>query len=458
MIDVTADDQGIQATFKIAGTIAGDDSLLEAAEGLRDGFSVGVVVDDYDTKKGVMKVKASKLIEVSLVADPAIDSARVSEIAASENQNSEATAEEQTKNQEEKVSHTTSEAPIATEAVEAAKSEPVAIKAAQPVAYTKPRSPINSQARYLEHLVKASLGNGDSAQYVALAKDEARKVLTAADDSFTTNPAFKPIQYVATVIDTSIGSRAAIDAIGTRALPASGMQVSIPKITTSGSVAETAEAGAPSETGIVSSYVDLTVKKYAGLQRYSVEILDRAAPSFFDAMLENMRRAYAGATEAAVIAALTSGGTQATATAASVDGIVSFVGTEAPAAYLATGELATRYIAGTGQWGLLISAQDSTKRPIFSAANPQNAAGSASSQSLRGNVMGLDLYVSNKAVATNIDESAFIVVPSAVAIYESPTLQLTTGLPVSGELELCLYGYLACGVSVAGGVRRFNLT
>lgn len=457
MIDITADDKGIEATFKIAGTIAGDDSLLEAAEGLRDGFSVGVIVDDWDSSKGVMRVKASKLVEVSLVADPAIDSARVAEVAASENQNSEATAEDQTK-QEEKVSDTNSEAPIATEAVEAAKSEPVAIQATQPVAYTKPRSPITSQARFLEHSIKASMGNMDSAQYVAHAKSEAAKLITAADDSFTTNPAFKPIQYVSTVVDTSIGSRAAIDAIGSRRLPNAGMQVSVPKITTNGSVASTSEGGAPSETGIVSSYVDLTVAKYAGLQRYSVEILDRADPSFYDAMLENMRRAYAGATEAAVIAALTSGGTAATATAATLDGIVSYVSTEAPAAYLATGELATRYIAGTGQWGLLIGAQDSSKRPVFSAANPQNAAGTAGTQSLRGNVMGLDLYVSNKAVATNIDESAFIVVPSAVAIYETPTLQLSTNVITSGEIETMLYGYLACGVLVAGGVRRFNLT
>ena len=457
MIDVTADDNGIQATFKIAGTIAGDDALLEAAEGLRDGFSVGVVVDDWDASKGVMKVKASKLMEVSLVSDPAINTARVSDIAASEQENSEATAEDQTK-QEEKVSDTNSEAPIATEAVEAAKSEPVAISAAQPVAYTKPRSPINSQARFLEHSIKASMGDSESAQDVALAKDEAKRMLTFADDSFTTNPAFKPIQYVSTVVDTSIGSRAAIDAIGTRRLPNAGMQVSVPKITTSGSVAETAEAAGPSETGIVSSYVDLTVKKYAGLLRYSVELIDRADPSFFEAMLENMRRAYAGASEAAVIAALTAGGTQATSQATTVDGLVAYVKTEAPAAYLATGELATRYIAGTSQWGLLIGAQDTTGRPIFSAANPQNAAGSASSQSLRGNVLGLDLYVSNKAVATNIDESAFIVVPSSVAIYESPRLQLSANATATGEISTMLYGYLAAGVLVAGGVRRFNLT
>ena len=60
LMDITADDAGIEATFKIAGTIAGDDSLLEAAEGLRDGFSVGVMVDDWKNKDGVMSISAAK--------------------------------------------------------------------------------------------------------------------------------------------------------------------------------------------------------------------------------------------------------------------------------------------------------------------------------------------------------------------------------------------------------------
>ena len=137
-----------------------------------------------------------------------------------------------------------------------------------------------------------SVGDGTEV-YVKAADAQAARALTAADDSFTTNPAFKPVQYVSTVVDTSIGSRPAIDALGgSRPLAAAGMTIAIPKITTNGTVAETAEGGAPSETGIVSSYVEATVKKYAGMQRYSVELLERSDPSFFQAMLENMTRAY----------------------------------------------------------------------------------------------------------------------------------------------------------------------
>jgi phage head maturation protease len=444
---------GISMAFKIAPTGAGNDALVEASEGLRPAFSIEANVGEYVIEKGVMVVSSAKLEAVAHVTNPAFKDAQISQVAACDpdDQTTEAEIPAEENPQENTVEETT--APVADEVTAAA-----VVHAAAPVAYTKPRSPIKTQAHFLEHSIKAQRGNHESAEWIAHAKAEDAKHVNAADDSFTTNPAFKPIQYVSQVVDTQIGARGAIDAIGTRALPNAGMTVSIPKITTSGSVAETAEGVAPSETGIVSAYVDATVKAYKGLQRYSVELFDRADPSFYAAMLDNMRRVYAQATEAAVIAELTSGGTQATATAADVDGIVSFVKTETPAAYLATGELATRYIAGTSQWGLLIGAQDSSKRPIFSASQPQNAAGAVGTQSLRGNVMGLDLYVSNKAVSTNIDESAFIVVPSSVAIYESPVLQLSTNVVTTGEIETMLYGYMAVKTITAGGVRRFNLT
>ena len=446
-------EDGIYAQFKISSSMQGSDALILASEGLIDGLSVGVEVTGSKQTKDYLMVTAATLKEVSLVETPAFANANVTKVAASEN---EADSTNQPTTESEAIVENTTE-PTAAPVVEVAP-----VEAARPTIsasfYTEPRSPIKSQAQFLEHSIKAQLGNNDSKQWVLHAEAQAAKALTAADDSFTTNPAFSPVSYVSTVVDTLIGSRPAIDAIGSRAISASGMTISVPKITTSGTVAETAEGGAPSETGIVSSYVNLTVKKYSGLQRYSLEVLERSDPSFFQAMLDNMTRAYNKATDAAVIAALTAGGTQAATTAATSAGIISFVSTEAPAAYLATGELATKYIAGTSQWSLLLGATDSTGRPIYNAANPMNNAGSSVPTSLRGNVLGLDLYVDPNAVATTIDESAFIVVPSAVSIYESPVLRLSTNIPTSGEIETSLYGYMAVGVLVAGGVRRFNLT
>lgn len=445
---------GVAMAFKIANTNAGNDALIEASEGLRPAFSVEANIGDYTIEKGVMIVDTAKIEAVAHVTNPAYKTAQITDVAAVE-------IDTQTTGADQPIPENPQELQVENEetvtpAVDVAAT--AVLSFAAPVAYTQPRSPIKTQANFLEHSIKAQRGNMDSAGYIAHAKAQDAKLLTAADDSFTTNPAFKPVQFVSQVVDTQIGSRGAIDAIGTRALPNAGMTVSIPKITTSGSVAETAEGAAPSETGIVSAYVDATVKAYKGLQRYSVELFDRADPSFYTAMLDNMRRVYAQATEAAVIAELTAGGTLATTQATTSDGIIAYVSTEAPAAYLATGELATAYIAGTSQWSLLLGAKDSGGRPIYNAYNPQNNAGVVGPQALRGNVLGLDLYVSNKAVSTNIDASAFIVVPSAVAIYESPVLQLSTNVVTTGEIETMLYGYLAVKTITAGGVRIYNMT
>jgi len=433
---------GISMAFKIAPTNAGNDALVEAAEGLRPAFSIEAKVNEYTIEKGVMVVASANLEAVAHVTNPAFKDAQILEVAATEETPETTEAEIPAEDEPQEITVDEVTTPVADEVTAAA-----VVHAAAPVAYAKPRSPINSQATYLEHSIKAKMGSHDSAQYVM-----------AADDSFTTNPAFTPVQYVNQVIDTTIGSRPAIDAIGSRAITASGMVISHPKITTAGTVADTDEGAAPSETGIVSSYVNIDVNKFAGMQRYSVEILERSSPDFFQVMVDNMTRAYNKATDAAVIAALTAGGTAAATTAATSAGIISYVSTEAPAAYSATGELATAYIAGTGQWSLLMGAVDSTGRPIYNAYNPMNNAGVAGPQSLRGNVLGLDLYVDANAVATNIDESAFIVVPSSVAIYESPILRMSTNVVTSGEIETMLYGYLAVKVLVAGGVRRFNLT
>jgi HK97 family phage major capsid protein len=340
---------------------------------------------------------------------------------------------------------TVTEAPA--ETVEASKV--VQAEASRPLYFTSPRSPIISGGSYLEHTIKAGLGNEDSRQYVK-----------AADDSFTTNPAFSPVSYVRDVATNTNAMRPVIDACGgARPLSSYGMTVSIPKITANSTAATVAEGGDPTgTTAITSSYVNATVIKKMGFQRYSVELLDRSDPSFYEIMLTNLRDAYAQATDQYVIAQITAGGTQATATAADSAGLISFVSTESPAAYNATKRTAKSFVSGTSIWSTLLGAVDTTGRPIYNAGNPMNNAGSAVPTSIRGNVLGLDYYVDPNMVATSIDESAFIIEPNSIEIFESPALTLATNVPTTGEIEISLYGYIAAQAVFAGGLRRFNLT
>ena len=441
-------DEGIDATFSIGNTTAGNDSLVEASSGLRDGFSVGVIAEKYKNIDGVLTISASSLKEVSLVTDPAIASAKVA-VAASENSDPESLESEETNptnegENEVEITPTVPDAPA--ETVEAAK---VVNLGSAPLAFTKPRSPIITPGNYLEHTIRAGLGNEDSRQYVK-----------AADDSFTTNPGMSPVSYLRDVATNTNADRPVIEACGgTRPLNSYGMTVSIPKITANSTAATVAEGGDPTgTTAITSAYINATVIKKAGFQRYSVELLDRSDPSFYDIMLQNLRDAYAQATDAYVIAQITAGGTAATAQDADSAGIIGFVSTESPAAYTATKRTAKSFVSGTSIWSLLMSATDTTGRPIYNAGNPMNNAGSAIPTSIRGNVLGLDYYVDPNMVSTSIDESAFIIEPRSIEIFESPALQLATNVPTTGEIEIMLYGYIAAQATFAGGLRRFNLT
>jgi HK97 family phage prohead protease len=446
-------DNGLGFSAVFAKSKQADDVVELIQLGAYDSVSVGAVPEKFKyDKNGVMVVSSASLIELSVVTTPAFEDAKIEKIAASETdpEVDEDANETQpdTNPEEEPMSEPTPET------VEATSTVPTALF------YSAPRSPIKTNADYLHHSVQAALNpQSESRLWVAAADEAKAKFIQAADDSFTTNPAFSPVAYERNVVQVNIGSRPVIDACGgTRAIPAAGMTISIPKITTNGTVATTAEGAGPSETGIVSSYVNGTVVKLAGLQRWSVELQERSDPSFAQIMLDNMTRSYRKATEVATIAAITAGGTQATATAATAAGIQSFVSTESAAAYLATGDVVSAYTAGVSQWSLMQNAVDGSNRPLFNAGQPQNSAGSTDATTLFGNVLGVPLYVSSNMVSTSIDESAFLIVPSAIEIFESSQLMLSVNVPSSGEIEAMIYGYFCPIVTIAGGLRRFNLT
>jgi HK97 family phage prohead protease len=448
LIDITANDQGLEGTFKLAKTFAADDALEEAATGLRDGFSVGVMVDAWDNKDGAMVISKSSLQEVSLVSDPAIASAKVESVVATNTlENSEATAEDQT-TQEDKVSDITSEAPIATEAVEAAKSEPVAVVAAQSVAYTKPRSPIINKATYLEHSVRAALGNDESRQYVMAA------------DTTSNNSGLIPTPQSAEVINgIANADRGSIDAISRGVLPASGMTFEIPKITTAPTVAEEAEAATIDSTDMASSFVTVNVKKFAGGQTFSVELLDRSSPAFFDELVRQMEFAYAKETDKFVANGIISSGLIATtAQDNTAAGLLAYAAQAAQLVYSNSLGFARNIVVSPEQWGNIMGYNDSG-RPIYNASNPQNAGGAVGPQSLRGNVAGLDLYVSRSLSAltyTTGDGSMFVINPESYTWYESPRLQLRSDITATGQVSVAYYGYGALATKIANGSVHFN--
>jgi len=449
--NVTAN--GIEATFKIANTMAGEDALVEATEGLRDGFSVGAQINEWTNNKGVMQITSATLDEVSLVTDPAIDSARVSEVAASENEEKKdsdlATADSENPTEGDQVSDTTAPAPAVEEAVEAAKVEAAAPK---PAFYTAPRLEF-TKAKYLENSVRAKLGD-----------DAARQYVMAADDTTSNNAGLIPTRQLTEVINPlSNADRSTIDAISRGVLPDAGMSFEIPKITAVPTVEDENEGDAIVETGMTNSFLTVNVNKYAGGQTFSVELLDRSNPVFFDELVRQMEYAYALATDKFVATTIIASGQLAPTTQANTaTGLLGFVAEAAAEVYADSLGFARNLIVTPEQWSKIMSYNDSG-RPIYTASQPQNAGGAVSPQSLRGNVAGLDLYVSralgiNQSAAPTGDGTMIVINPDSYTWYESSRFRLQTNVALNGQIEVAYYGYGALAVKVANGSCHFNLT
>jgi len=443
-------------SFKISNSSKGTDYLTLAAEDLVSGLSVGVEVIASLPKDGYLLVTSAKMVEVSLVESPAFENAVVTKVAASEVEAGNSTS---TTTITTTVTTTETESEdVMTTAPEPTTPEPVVeapvVDASRPVSVPynvldsqRVRHGIDSPGQLLKHKILAAQGN-----------EESKLWITAADDFSSAGLGFTPTQYLKSIVSTQGNfGRPAMECVDKQTLPASGMTINRPKFTTYPAVTVEAEGGAVQNTDAVSEYLTSSVSKYSGMQTISIELLERSDPGFFDAITRELQNNYDKVTDAAVITALTAGGTQATAVAATSAGIISYISQAAPAAYLASSYFAKNYLCGSSQWSLLLGATDSTGRPIYNAGNPMNSGGNAAATSSRGTVLDLNLFVDRNCVSTTIDESAFIIAPEAFTVFESPTAYMSVNVVSNLQVQVAIYGYMATMVNVAGGIQRFNI-
>ena len=453
------DDDGVYASFKISASSKGNDAITLMQEQLMDGLSVGVEVTASQPEKDYLLVTAAVLREVSLVETAAFQSAAVQKIAASESDTVEV-PNQPTDNESEAAVTTAPETPNEDKTEEAAAPS---VEAARPIIRPSVlnsqsvRSPIINMGSYTEHKIKAALGNDDSKLYV-----------TAADDTMANNPAFNPTQYLSEFPTNTRFGTPSIDACSRGTLPASGMTINVPSLVTSAggqsgvapTVTVEAEAGALSATGMVTEYLSGTISKYSGMNTISIELLERSDPNFYSELTAQLQNAYLKTLDTTVNAALITAGTLATtAQPATSVGIIGYASEAARLVYEATGYFANNYIANGSQWQLLMGAVDSQNRPVYSASQPMNAGGLVQPGSIRGNVLGLDLYVDkNFAVTTTIDDSAVILAPEAFTVYQSPQAYMSVNVVSNLQVQVAIYGYMATIAKMPKGIIRYNFT
>jgi HK97 family phage prohead protease len=479
MQSITSAKDGLYASFKVSASSRGSDAILLAQEQLMDGLSVGVEVTASKPQKDYLLVTAATLREVSLVESAAFSSAAVQKISAQEGDmpldaaettSTKITTTNTVINTTTTETETESEAAVTTapdqnapEAVDATEQAAPTVEAARKIILPsalnsqRVRTPIVNMGAYTEHKIKAALGNEDSKLYI-----------TAADDDFSTNPAFSPTQYLSEFPTNTRFGTPSIDACSRGVLPASGMTINVPSLVTSAGgksgvapvVTVEAEGGAVANTGMVTEYLSGTVNKYSGMNTISIELLERSDPNFYSELTAQLQNAYLKTLDTTVNAALITAGTVATtAQAATSAGIIGYASEAARLVYEATGYYAQNYVANGSQWQLLMSASDTTGRPIYSASQPMNAGGLTQPGSIRGNVLGLDLYVDkNFAATTTVDDSAIILAPEAFTVYQSPQAYMSVNVVSNLQVQVAIYGYMATIAKMPKGIIRYNFT
>jgi len=444
-IAMNVNDKEMTATFKIANTTAGTDALVEAMDGLRDGFSIELAVDNYEMQKdGTMKVLNGQLTAVALVTEPAVRSARVSEVAASEDSETHEVAEITNPNEGDKVDNTTENTAPAVEPVEAPAE---AVQASRPAYYTAPRSPIVNKVSYLEHYLKATM----------LHDEDSRQYIKAADNTTGTAPGMVPTPQSTQVVNALANAdRGMIDALSRETLVGEGMTFEIPRVTAVPTVANVAENAAVTESSLSATFLSVPVQSFKGRAISTVELIDRSRPEYLTALLQNLEFAYAKVTDEFAVGTIAGAGQQTGVNANSSTGFLAYTSQAAGAVYSSSLGFARNIVVSPGQWTNIMGYNDNGA-PLYNAAQPSNQAGSVRGDSLRGVVSpGLNLFVSRSignagATTSTGDFSMAVINPDAWTWYESPRFTLRTAIQSDGTIDILYYGYAAIAPKIPFG-------
>jgi hypothetical protein len=373
--------EGMMFVAKLSATRAADDALALLADGALDSVSVGAVPTKFKRlADGTLEVSEAKFVELSVVTVPAYESAQVYSVAAS-------SPEEEAPDEEEVIPTPTqpSEEDEMSEALEAA--VPTA-----PIQYAAPKREFKLPTA-AEYMVKFVAGGSEFAEF------NQRIVAAAPNVTTTDTPGILPVPIISPIYNSFVANyRPLITAMGVRQMPASGKVFIRPKVTTHTTIgASNGELVALDQGTFVVDDVQITKALYGGYVKLSEESMDMTSPEVLGALIDDMARIYANATDVAACATFEAGVTQTQALADVTDPAdwVNFIyGAAAQILNNSNGNLPNVMVVSPSYYASLGALVDTAGRPLFPNVGPMNAVGTgASASTFNGNAFGLSLVV-----------------------------------------------------------------
>jgi HK97 family phage prohead protease len=439
-------EEGMLFSARIAATVAGDEALTLAQEGVLDSVSIGINPTKWRMDGDTMVVKKAEWIELSLVPVPAFAGAQITDIAASIHQNDipvsnnqEVTPEKETPNMDK---------------IEAAAAEE-----------TIPTTPLFAQPRRefkmpsaAEYLAAMHIG-GDTFRKVNEAFVEARKAKqsaleAAAGDVLTTDtPGLLPIPVLGPVFDDLNYIRPVVAAVGARAYPDGGSSKTFirPTWTTHTAVAaQTGElngAGGAQTPVIASNSVSKTT--LSGTIQLSVQDIDFTSPAAMEIILRDLAGMYLIASDAfcadQIVAQGGTSGVTWTFNATDPSDLIDSLYEVAESQLDATNFLPDHLFVSADVWRKLSRQLDADKRPIFPYAAAAGLMGvnGLGTQNITTtntlNPLGLNLVVDkNFAAGTMV-----LARGQAIEFYEQIRGLMSVEVPSQLGRQFSYYGYVS---------------
>jgi HK97 family phage prohead protease len=435
---------GMEFTAKIARTAAGMDAIELLKMGALDSVSVGVNPTQWRYEGDTMVIESGDWVELSLVAVPAFADAKISQVAAQAavDPDEEETPEEG--------------APMENpELVEAA--APAIIPTNPFTEFAQPRRQFRLPTPG-EWIAAWRAGGAEFAQLNAnvLAAAPVSPLQAAAGDVTTAEAdGILPTPIVGPIFDALNQGRPVVSALGTRAMPANGKVFIRPFIKTRTSVAkQTAELAALSTQSFETDDIQITKETYGGRVLLSEQVIDWSEPSMLDAVLADLAREYAVATEKRVVTpggviagAMSSGQGEQATNFTDADNFIKAMYSAAGKIAADTGYLPNVLACHPLMWTKIGQLTDADKRPLFPTLAPSNAPGSSTANAYTSNVLGLTLVVSKEMAGASFFGSknandVFVMFNNRnIELYEQQKGAVSVQVPDKLALNLAFRGY-----------------
>jgi HK97 family phage prohead protease len=436
--------EGLGFTASFARTTAANDAIELVKAGAYDAVSVGAdpVESHYDKALRATVVTKARLVELSLVAQPAFTDAVITEIVASEPEDD---------NEPTPI--------VEPEEDSIPMSEPELVEAAAPTVIPTPAIPATPKREYpmptaAEFAAAYHMG-GDSWRNVQAAYqanvEKNRTAIQAAQDLSSDVPGLLPLPVVAPLFENINYIRPVVTAFGTRALPngngISFVRPTISQHTTSG-VQNTQGTAVASQTMTIAANT-VNRQTVAGSVFISQQAMDFTDPAAMNSILTDLSGQYLRETDdiasTALVAAATASGYTWTVTPGDPSSLIEALYGCAENISTGTNLFPTHLVASVDVWKALGSQVDDVNRPVFPAIGApgllgMNTLGAGDATSWSGmNPLGLRIVVDGNLAS----DTMLVVHAPAVEFYENVRGVMSLEDPTNLGRTFTYYGYFA---------------